>query len=332
MSDYLQYYGTPRHSGRYPWGSGDNPYQREQNFYTNYQQMRKKGMSDSEISKYYRENVPGFERFSTTDLQAKISIAKADQMAERYKRLMDLKEHGYSNIEIAKQMGLSGESLVRSTVKAYENSTAMKLKGTADILRENIEKKGPIDIGPGVELELGVTSTNLKTAAKMLEEEGYRIETVYVQPVNATGNKKTATTVIVPKDMEWKDVQKDLGTINTITDYSPDGGYTYNHTEYPSSISHDRVKIRYGDEGGNSKDGVIEIRRGLNDLNLGDSNYAHVRIAVDGTHYLKGMAMYSDNIPDGVDVVFNTNKKSGTPMMDVLKPLKNDKDMPFGQK
>ena len=206
----------------------------------------------------------------------------------------------------------------------------MKLKGTADILRENIEKKGPIDIGPGVELELGVTSTNLKTAAKMLEEEGYRIETVYVQPVNATGNKKTATTVIVPKDMEWKDVQKDLGTINTITDYSPDGGYTYNHTEYPSSISHDRVKIRYGDEGGNSKDGVIEIRRGLNDLNLGDSNYAQVRIAVDGTHYLKGMAMYSDNIPDGVDVVFNTNKKSGTPMMDVLKPLKNDKDMPFG--
>lgn len=27
-TDELEHYGTPRHSGRYPWGSGENPYQR----------------------------------------------------------------------------------------------------------------------------------------------------------------------------------------------------------------------------------------------------------------------------------------------------------------
>lgn len=335
--DYLQHYGTPRHSGRYPWGSGENPYQREQNFYTDYQKMHKKGMSNTEIAEYYRNNVPGFERFSTADLTAKISIAKAHQMADRYKQIMDLKEHGYSNIKIAEMMGLSNESVVRATIKDYENSTANKLKGTVDILRENVDKKGPIDIGPGVELELGVTSTNLKTAAKMLEEEGYRIETVYVQPVNATGQNKTATTILIPKDMDWVDAQKDLGSIQTITDYSPDGGVTFNHTEYPSSIDSSRIYVRYDEDGGSQKDGVVELRRGVEDLSLGNSNYAQVRIAVDDTHYIKGMAMYSDDIPDGYDIIVNSNKHVGTPLMSddpngkqVLKTLKNDKEMPFG--
>ena len=28
----LYHYGTPRHSGRYPWGSGENPYQGDEMF------------------------------------------------------------------------------------------------------------------------------------------------------------------------------------------------------------------------------------------------------------------------------------------------------------
>ena len=42
------------------------------------------------------------------------------------------------------------------------------------------------------------------------------------------------------------------------------------------------------------------------------------------------MAVYSDDLPDGVDVLFNTNKKTGTPMTDVLKKIKDDPDNPFG--
>lgn len=63
---------------------------------------------------------------------------------------------------------------------------------------------------------------------------------------------------------------------------------------------------------------------------MGNSHYAQVRILVDDSHYVKGMAVYSDNLPDGVDLMFNTNKKSGTPLQKVLKPIHDDPDNPFG--
>lgn len=77
------------------------------------------------------------------------------------------------------------------------------------------------------------------------------------------------------------------------------------------------------------------MRRGVKDLDLGNSNYAQVRILVDGTHYMKGMAIYNDDLPKGVDVIFNTNKSKGTPMLGdknntVLKLIKNDPENPFG--
>ena len=42
------------------------------------------------------------------------------------------------------------------------------------------------------------------------------------------------------------------------------------------------------------------------------------------------MAIYSDDLPPGVDVRFNTNKKKGTPTRDVLKKISQDPDNPFG--
>ena len=59
---------------------------------------------------------------------------------------------------------------------------------------------------------------------------------------------------------------------------------------------------------------------------MGNLHYGQARILVDGTHYLKGMAVYADDLPDGVDVRFNTNKTKDVPMMDVLKKVKRDKD------
>ena len=103
-----------------------------------------------------------------------------------------------------------------------------------------------------------------------------------------------------------------------------------------------RLMVRYADDVGPDgikgieKDGVIELRRNVPDLSLGESRYSQVRILVDGTHYLKGMAVYADDMPPGVDVVFNTNKKKGTPALGpkdhtVLKPIKkDDPENPFG--
>ena len=76
------------------------------------------------------------------------------------------------------------------------------------------------------------------------------------------------------------------------------------------------------------EDGIIQLRRGVKDLSLGDAKYSQVRILVDGDKYLKGMAVYSDNMPDGIDVIFNSNKTS---IEKALKPIKTDDPMnPFG--
>ena len=83
------------------------------------------------------------------------------------------------------------------------------------------------------------------------------------------------------------------------------------------------------------RDGTIFIRPGVDDLSMGKNNYAQVRIGVNGTHYLKGMAIINNDMPDGYDIVFNTNKKRGTPMIGpdnntVLKLQTGDPDNPFG--
>ena len=112
---------------------------------------------------------------------------------------------------------------------------------------------------------------------------------------------------------------------------SRDGGNTFEKRfTYPESLNSKRLQINYAEDGGIAKDGVVELRRGVPDLNLGESRYSQVRIMVDGKHYIKGMAIYSDDLPDGVDVRFNTNKTKDTPLEKVLKPIKDDRDNPFG--
>ena len=61
---------------------------------------------------------------------------------------------------------------------------------------------------------------------------------------------------------------------------------TYREIVYPKSIDSDRIAIRYAEDGGRKRDGLIELRRGVDDISLGNSKYAQCRILVDGTHYL----------------------------------------------
>ena len=74
MDDELYHYGTPRHSGRYPWGSGENPYQRNQDFLGRVNDLRKKGMSEVDIAK-----AVGVK--NTKQLRAKVTIAKSQNMS-----------------------------------------------------------------------------------------------------------------------------------------------------------------------------------------------------------------------------------------------------------
>lgn len=267
---------------------------------------------------------------TTTQLRTQMSLAKDERRALQVATAKGLREKGYSLNEIADKMGFANDSSVRSLLNETSENRMNQAKATADVLRKLIEEKGMIDVGTGVERELGVSKEKLNQALYMLELEGYPIYGGGVPQVTNPG-KQTNIKVICPPGTEHKDIY-DFENVNSVRDYiSYDNGESFRKSfEYPASMDSKRLQIRYADQGGVDKDGVIELRRGVKDLSLGDSHYAQVRIMVDGTHYLKGMAVYSDNMPDGVDVIFNTNKKSGTPTKDVLKKIKDDPDNPFG--
>ena len=320
----LMHYGMKRRSGRYPWGSGKEPYQRSGDLLARVNSLKKEGLTEKQIA-----DTIGL---STTDLRMQLRVANHERRALEADRARSLRDDGLSLNEIAREMGYKNDSSIRSLLNENTAASKNRAKVTAETLKAEIEEKGFLDVGAGVELELGVSQQTLREALFILETEGYFVNGLGVP--NPT-NPKVQTTVVVagPKNATYQQAYqaRDAGNINSVTDYySTDSGKTFKKTQYPASIDSKRVMINYGDQGGDAKDGVIEIRRGVEDLSLGNSHYAQVRILVDGTHYLKGMAIYSDDLPDGVDIRFNTNKKSGTPKMDVLKSIKDDPSNPFG--
>lgn len=59
-------------------------------------------------------------------------------------------------------------------------------------------------------------------------------------------------------------------------------------------------------------DGVIFIRENVPDLDLGGKHYAQIRLLTSENTLIKGMAMFSIDIPDGKDVVVHYNAKYKT--------------------
>lgn len=314
----LMHYGTPRHSGRYPWGSGENPYQHEEYFRKTVTELKAKGFNEKDI----REAMG----LTTTEYRAMNQISKAAKREEEFRMIRELADKGYSNAEIGKRLDPPrGESSVRAMRdEAFQRRNSITANA-ADMLRNEVAEKGVIDIGKGVEIEAGLSKERFNTAVTMLELEGYQVYNIDLEQVTNKG-RYTKLKVLCPPGTEYSDVLKNPDQIKTITSYFDGDSDTIRTVQFPSSLDSSRLQIRYNEDGGIDKDGVIELRRGVDDLSLGNSLYAQVRIAVDGTHYLKGMAVYSDDMPDGVDVIFNTNKHKGTPKMEVLKELKKNKD------
>lgn len=319
--DELLHYGMPRRSGRYPWGSGKDPYQHSGDFLSRVDELAKKGMSEKDIAESMG--------LTTSQLRIQKSLAKDERRQLEVDTAKGLREKGYSLNEIAKQMGYKNDSSVRSLLNEQSESRMKQSKQTAEFLKKQVAEKGMIDVGVGVERELGISKEKLKTALYILEMEGYEVYGGGVPQVNNPG-KQTNLKVLCPPGTEHKEIFN-YENVHSIQEYtSHDDGKTFETFKYPASFDSKRLAIRYAEDGGIEKDGLVEIRRGVEDLNLGGSHYAQVRIMVDGTHYIKGMAVYSDNLPDGVDIMFNTNKTKDKAKMDVLKPIKEDPDNPFG--
>ena len=336
------------HSGRYPWGSGEDPHQHQprmyglnhEEFLSEVSRLEKEGATytDPKTNKVYTGDtaIAKILGVSSTEYRVRKQYENHVKREEDRNRAIELRLEGKTNQEISDILNASGESYIRNLIKNTEtadrNSAAFK---TADTLKEILKEKRIIDVGPGVAAELGVSDAKLKEAEYILKLEGYNMYPFRREQITNPGKYTTVNTLALP-DVLYKEVYGP-DAVKSITEYhSDDGGASFRKVQYPASIDSSRIAINYADTGnGDAKDGLIEIRRGVPDLSLGESHYAQVRILVDGTHYLKGMAVYSDDIPEGKDILFNTNKNSDVPMIDgkkgVLKPIKTtDPDNPFG--
>ena len=344
--DELMHYGTKYHSGRYPYGSGEDPYQHGGDFLTRIDRLKKEeGFTET------AENVKKFFGMKLEEYRNEKYWSEYTRREQQVVKAKNLKAKGLGDSAIGRELGIS-ESTVRSLLDPKSEARMLAAKQTADFLKEQVAKKGMIDVGKdveryinvgeGAEAKLGISRTKLDQALYALESEGYKVFQGRVEQPTNRGNYTTQM-ILCPPGSEHKNIYR-FDEIHTIEDYKYQEGtdsFKKKFT-YPASLDSKRLRVRYADEKGpdgitgDEKDGLIEIRRGCPDLDLQGAKYAQVRILVDGTHYLKGMAVYSDDLPKGVDVIFNTNKHKGMPALgpkdnSVLKPIKkDDPENPFG--
>lgn len=335
-TDILAHYGMPRRSGRYPWGSGQDPYQHSRDFLSRVDDMRKAGFTyTDEKGKTYTGDtaIAKSMGLSSTQFRAEIGIATDTRRMYQVSQAKALKEKGLGYTAIGREMGVP-ESTVRSLLNPYSESKMKAAKEAANLIKQRMDETGKfVDVGVGVERELGISSEKLEQALHILKMEGYEVHGGRISQVTNAG-QMTTLRVACPPGTEHKEIYTPEN-ITSLKEYiSRDGGASFEKKfYYPTSIDSSRVKVLLGDEigpdgePGIAKDGLIQLRRGVPDLSLGESRYSQVRILVDGDKYLKGMAVYSDNMPDGVDVLFNSNKKT---VDAAYKKIKDDPDNPFG--
>ena len=358
--DYIQHSGIAhdenppgRGSGRYPFGQGDRPHQHDWDLKARIAKYQADGLSEKEIAKSLGLTSlsikSGEQEGSVSRLRAEKEVAtanvKADMLAEvqwYYNNINPNTGKNYSRSEVARILGKNESSLrsLEASKSAQETSPIFK---AADSLRSAVSKKGYIDIGSGVELELGVSSDRLNTVTELLKKEGYRVETIRIKQLQKNDGSETIMKVLCPPDSEpayknWSKVQMFSDVDGTSSAAVLKG------VSNPVKIGLNRVYIRYDEEGGTEKDGIIEIRAKVDkngnyipaseDLSIGNARYAQVRIAVDGgqygSKYIKGMAVYSTDVPDGYDILVNSNKSVKKGVDGALKDMKEGVSNPFG--
>lgn len=354
MEDYLMHEGvahdeTPpgRGSGRYPWGSGERPHQHSWDLKARYEKLKAQGLSEKDIAKamgytkaeWDKEKHEWVDGGHIAKLRAEKEIAVAEVNADQYEEVMWYYNHldpktgkPYKRAEIARILGVN-ESTVRSIEKTKSGVDGSPVFKAAEDLKKISEEKGFLDISKGAELTLGVSPDRMNTVVEVLKKEGYSVQNIMI-PQASNPNRYTTMTVLCPPGMEGQAFKhryevKSLEDISGIDDVATLKGW-----QEPDKVSLDRVKILYDEQGGSAKDGMIEIRPGVADLSLGNARYGQVRIAVDcgelGTRYIKGMAVYNPNLPEGKDILVNSNKSMEDGVMKALKEYKEGVANPFG--
>lgn len=123
--DFLEHYGIRRRSGRYPWGSGKDPYQSGRDFLGRVEEMRKSGFTYTDENGKKWTGDPAIAKslgYSTTDFRTVYAIAKDERRSDMVATARRLKEkEGMNNSEIGRKMGIN-ESSVRSLLDPNSES------------------------------------------------------------------------------------------------------------------------------------------------------------------------------------------------------------------
>ena len=215
----LEHYGTPRHSGRYPWGSGKDP-QRSKDFLQRVKELRDEGYSEKERAEALGMN--------TAQLRAKISKETANLKSANVAEAAKLYAKGVSKSEISRRLGVP-----ISTVSTYlDPSQAMDAKGSnavAEVLKDQLKSKPYLNTTKGANLYLGVTEDRMKKALKNLEEEGCSINEVYVEQLG-TG-KRTTLRILSEPGVSKKEAWEHRYDIQPV-----DGDHAHEQPECPDAL------------------------------------------------------------------------------------------------
>lgn len=332
--DELKHYGILRKSGRYPWGSGESGYQRSKDFYAYTETLKKQLLDegvppkqiDRELAKLIGERTPDKAGYSMADLRDTRTIAKEQIVLEQTHQAVKLRDKDWSIDAISKNLGIPAAT-VRLRLKNSENMKESALRNTAEILRKNVDQYDIVDIGRGASLQIGlngISAERLRAAASVLRDEGY---VTYNIPVPMVGSKNSTNQLVMVKPgTTFGEARRMTDRIHTMGEWSEDDGMTFFGIRTPKAVDPSRVKVEYE----SPEDGVVYVRPGVPDLDMGGNTYAQARIQVGDGHFIKGMAIQSKNIPDGYDLVVHSNKKADVGKLGALKKLKDDVDNPFG--
>lgn len=332
----LKHIGVKRRSGRYPW----DPFlhlPKNYKFIEDRDELKKRGLSDNEIAKEMG--------LSTTVYRSKVTIAKEELKQYNMQRIAKLQSEGMIIDDIAKTIGTTGQT-VRNYLEEIKNpnksarAKRVQTEAVAQTLEDAVKRSKYIDVGKGVEIQMGISKEKLKSGLNALVESGeYEVHNLRIAQVTDKNNS-TPVKVLTKKGVERAEIYKNMDKVRPVEEFAINGdARMFQQMERPKSIGWDRVHIRYaipeGQKGhgtnddGAMMDGAMFLRPGVKDLNLGKASYAQVRIAVGDTHYLKGMALYGTEemfkgIPKGTDIIFNTNKTANKTPQEVLKELKKN--------